>query len=223
MDFMLKEGRRCRFFLNPRLGGGYVAALDTDIDPNSVWAVEDLALGEPANSPPLFKTEAEKLAIEFCKAHEHPGLNASQVQAYEKSPGSKDMPRIEPEQEIFEFGLVLGAASDSCYVRFWFQPRSENDFWGDAEILVRGDRTIDPHSWIAIGELKKVTDLGPRDVGRAYWMDGDFGRAKGTIQSIDAKQVVFRDTLSLSSPDQWVSKAIPLGQIRSIREILPAP
>jgi hypothetical protein len=67
MHIDLQKGSRYRFFLKPDVARGeYVGVLDGEMDDN--FAVEELSLGEPDDSPYLHKEEAIKVARDFLKS-----------------------------------------------------------------------------------------------------------------------------------------------------------
>jgi hypothetical protein len=70
----LQTGERYHFYLSQVDDAVYETALNDDFD--SGFSIHHFANGEDAKSPPLFKEEAERLAVEFFEKHRDLPLNS---------------------------------------------------------------------------------------------------------------------------------------------------
>ncbi|HUH84224.1 MAG TPA: hypothetical protein VLX85_06415 [Stellaceae bacterium] len=161
-DVELQSGRRYRFFLRAVPGKSrYVTALDGELDEGG--AVQPLNDREGDASPPLLRQEA-----------------ADRVGDYVKS----GRPALDPAQMHVD---VSYRWSESAWYFSYFSsdPAGYPPGASDAEVVVLGDRSIDPRSWIADGIYRSADAIDESAVGRAVHLvlrARSFGAARDDLR-----------------------------------------
>ena len=144
LDLAIDTGRRYRFYLHQAAGESwYVTALDGELDDQS--AAQPLSRKEANDSPPLLRAEATERAAAYLKQR---------------------LPSRDPAQEhVAARYLWSEAVWDFTY--FTGDPASYPEGASDAEVVVAGDRSIDPRSWVAEAIYRSADDIHEDAVGRA--------------------------------------------------------
>lgn len=144
LDIALEPGRRYRFYLKAVPGESwYVTALDGALDDGG--AVQALHRDETDASPPLLRQEAADRAADFVKSR-RPSLDPAQM-------------RVEAQYRLSE--------SAWYFTYFAEDPAGYPVGASDAEVIIAGDRSIDPRSWIADGVYSSADAINGAAVGRA--------------------------------------------------------
>jgi hypothetical protein len=144
LDIRLETGRRYRFYLREVPGQSwYVTALDGELDDQS--AVQPLHEKEASDSPPLLRQEAMERAAAYLTLR---------------------LPSRDPAAErVVAAYRWIQPAWDFTY--FTGDPASYPEGASDAEIIVAGDRSIDPRSWVADAIYRSADAIDAAAVGRA--------------------------------------------------------
>jgi hypothetical protein len=157
------KNKRYRFYLK-RQDSGFVTVLNEEFD--SGFAVQPLAKDEPDDSSPLFKDEAEKIAL-------------AEFRKYRSEPASGS-------------GHYCGLSDGTWSCEFSTgEPLSFPAFSYDAEIFVDGSRSISPKSWVGKEQPRKVRTLSKADLGKMVRLTvegsfeaGVFKQGTGMITSL---------------------------------------
>lgn len=206
----LMQGERYRLYLK-RKGDRFVSALHDDFD--SGFAVQQLAANESDDSPPLFKEEAEKIALQ-------------------------EFRRFRPGPDIRE---IAGSFNGSGWKFAFFtsNPLTNPSFTSDAEIVVDGSRQIGPWSFIgsqaprAGSSLAEESDLGRPvriTVEGHFQDDGSFAPNPGEITILYGRieriqnRSVFGAFLSPAFRNSETRKlSFPQGKLASIQSLAVSP
>lgn len=144
LDVAVEPGRRYRFYLKAVPGESwYVTALDGALDDGG--AVQASQRDETDASPPLLRQQAAKRAADYIKSH-RPSLDPAQM-------------RVEAQYRLSE--------SAWYFTYFAEDPADYPVGASDAEVVVAGDRSIDPRSWIADAIYRSADAIDGAAVGRA--------------------------------------------------------
>jgi hypothetical protein len=144
LDVALEPARRYRFYLRTAPGKSwYVTALDGDLDDGG--AVQPLYDSESDVSAPLLRQEAAEHAADYVRSR-RPGLDPARMQMD-----------------------VHYRLSESAWYFSYFaaDPAAYPTGASDAEVIVAGDRSIDPRSWIADRIYRSADAIDAAVVGRA--------------------------------------------------------
>lgn len=145
LDVSVETGRRYRFYLRQIAGESwYVTALDGERDDQA--AVQPLQEKETDASPPLLREEARGLAAEYLKSR---------------------LPSHDPAEMHVMVARYLWSDAAWDFVYFTGDPASYPEGASDAEVIVLGDRSIDPSSWIADAIYRSSDAIDTSSVGRA--------------------------------------------------------
>jgi hypothetical protein len=183
INFSLKEGHRYRFYLNPGPRGAFITALDANID--NRWAVESLDADEPDSSPPLLMKEAQNLADAYFRKFRS---DSNDVQS----------DRYDPYYYVFKNQNQAGLMPNVWYFNYSYfpTPMNKRQFLADAQIYVRGDRTIDPMTWIAARPAMKPGEILTADIGKEVRLDVAQVRnrfVRGLLESITDQKIRLKD------------------------------
>jgi len=144
LDIALEPGRRYRFYLKAVPGESwYVTALDGEMDDGG--AAQPLHRDQTDASPPLLRQDAADRAADFVKSR-RPSLDPAEM-------------RVEAQYRLAE--------SAWYFTYFAGDPAGYPVGASDAEVIVAGDRSIDPRSWIADGIYRSADAIDGAAVGRA--------------------------------------------------------
>ncbi|PTX99185.1 hypothetical protein DB345_02075 [Spartobacteria bacterium LR76] len=205
----LMQGERFRLYLK-REGDRFVTALHDDFD--SGFAVQHLAADESDDSPPLFKEEAEKIALQ-------------------------EFRRFRPGPDIRE---ITGSFDGSGWKFAFFtsNPLTNPAFTSDAEIVVDGSRLIDSWSFIGSQAPRAGSSLSESDLGQPvritveghFQNDGSFASNPGEITILYGRieriqnRSVFGAFLSPAFRNAETRKlSFPQGKLASIQSLAVSP
>jgi len=200
LDVTLDRGRRYRFYLRTVSGQSwYVTVLDGELDDGT--AVQPLDDREADGSAPLLRAEAMKRAADYV---------------------TSSLPSADIAHMLVEARYRWSEPSWS-FSYFFRDPATYPAGASDAQIIVAGDGSIDPRSWIADGIYRSADEIDQAQVGRAarltlrapYRSDPaePLETVSGRIDAVAADTIELEGASSETAP---VDFAIPKSDIVSV-------